>query len=442
MQKIKNIFICSLILSQLLPINVWAGVTGKKTKIAIIPIESENKELTQINNEIAIALRNMLKPSLNILKQEHVKQIVKTNKVPSNGPKSTGIELEVISLIQEGRSAYQKGRNAQLALSHYDAAIDFLKTKATPSKAASDLYINTLVNKAWVLFREDRKDDAGRIIDSIYGINPGASLNLKGTSGRFRKFARNRTKQAVSSLGTVNLSSVPGAVDVFVDGILVGSTPKTINLPVGTYTLSFGSPGRKTVRKKIHLKTGTTKKVRVRLPWESNRNKQIKLQDNVFDPLDVKSRMVYISQIGASIRADKTVVIDFIKKGGTGLIPRAVVYDNKYHQILAPITYKKVSLSGLKRKSPDIIRYFARNLKPYLSKDSLKLHKSDYDRSLILDERIARRKKSLTKNPIMWAGLGVLVLGGIITGLVLSSGGSSSSPGTGSVTVDFGPFKN
>jgi len=424
-----------LVLLQSLPLQAFAiGIDKKpaqKSTVAFVPLgNAAEPETLAINKEVAIALRNQLKSTFNILEIQNTQQILKStvpakasqDKYPSN-PQAA----QAISLIRDGRDAYNLNRNTQAALQKLDDGIAYIKNQVEPSRKSSELLLSALTNKAWILYREGRSQEAVAIITAIYLVSPKVEINLKGYPTTFRAFTQTRG-QAPSGAASLNIGTNPNSVEVLINGIYVGASPLTIHLPAGAYELALSAPGRKPYRKKVTLKAAGAQTLTASLGWGKN-----KAQKNEADLLAASgsvNKLAYLSQIGAATHADKAVLFDFIPSGN-GYIPQVIVYDSKYNQALKPILYKKVA--NLRSSAGEIVNHFANKLGPYLSNDAAKLYQKDFDKTLILDQRLANRpQQSLFKKPGFLAALGAAVIGGTVLAIVLANGSSSASSGSGS----------
>ncbi|MFH1356067.1 MAG: PEGA domain-containing protein [bacterium] len=445
-QTYKQGLVFFLIVSLTFPFSVLAQ-TPKPTKkndlqtIAIVPvINNSSKELTAINREMAFSLRERLKKSFNILDARAVDQIIKNNfnkaqKVSPKTVKRNPKLVEYIRMIKHGRAEYLKSKNTANILKSMDRVIDGVNKDGILSKDTADIVVLAKLYKGWVLFRADKKNEAGTIVKDVFGANKEADFNVAHFDKNFKDFVFKTRDTIKYDSKLIIKSTTPESVDVLVNDVYVGQSPLEIKLPSGKWKVVMSADNRRPVQKKISLKKGATYAMQnTVLAWDRSKNEKIST-NNI---LSVEARLKVAGLISMLSKARKIVFVDVSATNGK-YQPTVQVVDPKYNQVYKQLSFKKIG--NLKKSSPDAVTYFAAHLHYFLSRDTMDMYKKDFDNSLIVDPRIdALGKKPWYQQKSVWAAAGVVIVGGIVTGLVLANSGSSGD-GTGSVTIGFDDFK-
>jgi hypothetical protein len=440
---IKQSVVLFLVFSLAFPFPVIASSKNKTKKsqtIAIVPVfNNSSKELTAINREMAYSLRERLKKSFNILDARAVDRIIKNNfsksskKLKQKDPKF----IEYIRMIKHGRAEYLKNKkNAAYALKSMDKAIEGIKKDKILSKKAANLIVSAKLYKIWMLFRANQKEKAANIIREVFGANKKTGFNVAHYDSKFKDFVF-KTKNSIKyDSKLVVKNTVPETVDVIINDVYVGQSPLTAKLPHGKWQVAISADNRKSVKKKIKLKSNTTYTIqKTKLAWDRSKNREISTENII----STEHKLKMASIISSLSKARKIVFIDVSAKNGKYL-PTAQVVDPKYNQVYKQLSYKRIG--NLKKSSPKVVTYFAAHLHYYLSRDSLDMYKKDFDNSLIVDPRIeALNKKPWYQQKTVWIAAGTIIVGSIVTGLILANTGGSDGDGTGSITIGFDDFK-
>ena len=426
--QIKKGLMFFLVLLQIFPVSVFASAGNKnstKGTVAFVPFSGASTAAQEINKEFSIALRNKLKSQFNILDVGSTEQILKTSlpkKIDGSEFAISPEDEKIISLIHDGRDAYNLNHDTSLALKKLDECIGDIKNKAELSQKSSDLLLSTLTNKAWILAHEGKTEEASQILKSIYSVSPNAELSLRSFPSSFKNFARKQKMPVLDS--SLDVRSNPQSVQVLINAIYVGDSPLKIDLPSGSYDVVLSSAGRKAFRKQVVLGESQQQTITAKLGWGQNPQKTSGQVASAS-----LNRAAYFSKISAATGAEKTVLFEFIPSGN-GFIPQLVVYDSKHNQVLRPIRYKKTV--NIRAAANDIVTYFADKLNPYLSNDAASLYKKDFD-APILDQDLADRpKQPLYKRPAFLAAIGAAIIGGTVLGIVLANGLNHAAAGSGS----------
>jgi len=417
-----------LVLLQIFPVSVFASGTDKNSArgtVAFVPFTAASSNTQEINKEFSIALRNKLKSQFNILDVGSTEQILKTSlpkKIDGSELAISPEDEKIISLIHDGRDAYNLNHDTSLALKKLDECIGDIKTRSEPSKKSSDLLLSALTNKAWILAHEGETEEAAQIIKSIYAFSPNAELSLRSFPSSFSNLVKKQKMPVFDS--SLDVHSHPESVEVIVNGVYVGDSPLKIDLPSGSYDVVLSSAGRKSFRKQVVLGESQQQTITAKLGWGQNSQKTSGQVASAS-----LNRAAYFSKISAATGAEKTVLFEFIPSGN-GFIPQLVVYDSKHNQVLRPIRYKKTV--NIRAAANDIVTYFADKLNPYLSNDAASLYKKDFD-APILDQDLAERpKQPVYKKPAFLAAIGAAVIGGTVLGIVLANSSNHAAAGSGS----------
>lgn len=433
MRLAREIICTILILNLSFPATVFAATRGDRQSAVILPIVEGGAGVgAQFANELSNALARDLGATVNTI---DLKIINQANKGIDTKSLAVGYQ-SFFKRLSNAKNRYSLDGDSKAAIQELEQLSQDLLVRADFNMEVAKIFESAQLSKAWIQFQIGKKQSSADTIAKIAAVKATHKINTDGYPGAFGKFITKTVQERHFDDSTLEIDAKPRSVDVFINGIYAGDSSTPIQVPAGKSIVHLSSPGRRTVAKTVNLATGETKVLKSALAW-SRKGGQSVGEDLPQDPFEQLSLSTAVNQ---GIHADKVVFLSVRDVNG-GYQVAARVYDQNYHQPLATIQYPK-TIRDIRKSSASVHRFLDEKLTPYLSKPANKLWKGDFDQKIILDDRIASRpREPIYRKPAFWAVVGGVVVSGVVLGLALSSGGSSSAGGDGSVVVDISGFR-
>ncbi len=419
-----------LSLNFIFPSSLFAAVLEPRSAVILPIIEDKNSVESQFTVELAQSLARDLGAKVNMVNASVLKQ---TNKGVNTGVLSEDY-LSLYKNLSAARGKYTLAGNASEAITALDTVAGEITHHTDYNRELSKLYETTQLTKAWILYQTGKRSESGAVIRTIAAVKAEGKIETLGYPAGFKKFIIKESQKQNSA--SLFIESNPKSVDVFVNGIFAGDSSQTILLPAGDYNLSLAATGRRTVNKSLKLADGASKHLKTNLAWvkRGDTSPPVIVSQDPFEQLSLSSAL------NQGVHADKIVFLS-VKPFKNGYQVAAKVFDQNYHQPLATLKYPRL-VRNIQTEAANLKAYLAKNITLYLEKPANELWKGDFDQSIKLDDRVALRpREPLYRKPGFWVAVGGVVIGGTVLGLVLANGGTTSSGGTGSVSVDLGGFR-
>jgi len=391
----------------------------------VLPLYSSDIEYNNFITELSDVIRVELNRSNIVIGKDQTNEILNyyLGSIDNFG-------IKIIGYLDQANDEYfLKGRPSE-AIKYLDKAINSLETRNQISEAESDLLLRAKIAKAKISYDIGKKDESHRTISEILRILPTYKLNPKFFSPEYLSFFEAvRSKQKVTNKGTISIKSDPSAVQIFINGLYVGLTPKVItDLSVGKYSLVLNTDHRRPLKRNVYVVKNKKVSLSERLEWidESNlKGKPLLIGESIEKLINVTTSLASITGV------DRVVVIGVDSKRR----PFARVIDVQSRQNLKDIKYK--SINNIEKQSPRVASYLMRKISKFADKDVFELNKEDVNQAVVLDQRVyTLKRKPIYKRPIFWVGVGFALIGGIVAGVALTAGGSAAAT-TGSVNLMF-----
>lgn len=432
MLQVRTILSGFIIFSLIFPSTIFAASSAKPRSAVILPVvDGDGTIENQFAKELAYSLSHDLDAGVNVIDSGLLKQANK----PTNTKALSSGYLAYYQKLSQGRNKYSLASDASGAVLALDALGTEILNDPDFNRELSRLYESVQLSKSWILFQSGQKDQATTTIQAIAEVKPDGAFDTVGYVSSFRKFIKETSKTKNEKTSALSFATKPKSVDVFIDGVFVGDSSQQIRVAPGKHNTFLAANGRRTIHKLVTATSGESKTIQASLSWikGSKNNNRIVLPSDPFERLSLSTAL------NQGIHADKIVFLN-VQKSGDGFQIAARVYDQNFHQPLATLQYPKV-VRNIRSESERLHRYFVDKLKPHLFKPANHLWKGDYDDNLKLDDRIAMRPgKPIYRKPAFWAVVGTVVVGGVVLGMTLANGESSSGGGSGSVVVDVSGF--
>jgi len=396
-----------------------------KRSFIVLPILGNKIDQNRFISELADVIREDLNLTHVVIGRDQTDKIV--DYYSRNIDKSA---VEIINYLNRANDEFfAKGRPKE-AIKYLNKTTKILTNKKSIDVSQSNLLLKAQIAKAKISFDMDDKKVARDVIANILRILPKYKLDSKFFSPRFIEFFE-IIKRDTAKLpkGSIKVDSVPAATAIFLNGIYVGITPCTIrNIKAGSYKLLLNTDHRRSVKRTIAVYPNKKIKINTSLPWDdekSSNNQQLLSTDILENIVSVTA------SLGTQSGVDRVIMIGVDSK----MRPYAKMIDVNTQQVFKDIKYR--SIKSLDKKGPKVASYIMRKVRKYANNDIIKLTKDDINRSVVVDSRIhSLKSKPIYKRPLFWVLVGTGIIGGLITGVALSAGGTAAST-TGSLNLIF-----
>lgn len=434
--KIKTQQILSIILSAVLVFSQTSyAVSIKLNRVVIVSKASLFGQDDPVADEFVDLLKQELKSEFSVLNKSVLKQI-KSLPENQNEPESLSAALK---MLKEGREAYTLYGNSSKALTGLQKTQDLIQQKISATRASSALLVSTLIARAWIHFERGQFKQCHQVLDRLAYLNRKNVIHEIRFSQKFKSHAQKylRGIENHRPLGSMDISSTPKAVDVMIDGIFVGVTPISLELPNGSYSVTMAASGRQSFTKTYSVKAQGTHFVSARLKWVRNDRRNLLRQDYPREP-ELLSKLLAIS---SKTQAERVILVDSNRIKGK-YYPSAQVFDVQHAQLFSSYIYKR-GATDLSEASQKIVNGMLGHIGKNLGRPLQQLYRNDFDQSFVVDQRVAGRGSvPITKKPLFWGVVGAVVLTGVVSGILAatSKSSSSSSSQSGMVTVGLEGF--
>jgi len=212
--------------------------------------------------------------------------------------------------------------------------------------------------------------------------------------------------------GGIRVTSNAKAADVYINGVLKGTTPLTIkDLPEGKYYVKISANRYTVEEKEAVVKGGRITTVNGRLEWNKNwEDKGDEVASN-----DPEGDALYIGRL---LKADKVMLVD-VDRAGDAKRVYAKVMDSNYGFGLP-----KVSLTT-KGDIDEVVPRLARDAVKRVGVDVADVSPGDLEPSGSGDSSLMAKKRGIP--PYLWWILGGIGAGGVGAGLALGLGGGAAA---------------
>lgn len=282
------------------------------------------------------------------------------------------------------------------------------------------------IGEARQAFREALRLDPKHKLDSR--AFPPSMVNL---------FENVRESMNTQPKGGIKVVSDPKVADVFVNGVMVGVTPLTLeDLPEGVHYIKLSANKYTTVRKQINVTGGKNVKLKEELSWTGGKVGELKGKNYVGGGEDL-TQIDDALKIANLLKVDKVVSVDVEGvAGGSGIVTARMV-DAKYRAGQKPVSMAfgegKSDINGaLISLSKELVSQTHVNIAADPEKNVTPPGTGD-------PVLMGNKKQSRISKPVLFGVLGGVLAAGLGAGLavLLSGGGSGGNNGTGSVNVNF-----
>lgn len=232
-----------------------------------------------------------------------------------------------------------------------------------------------------------------------------------------KSFNEARENIARDGTGGIKVATRPGVAEVYLNGIMSGVTPLEIkDLPKGEYDLMIKTNKYRPIKKRVSVKAGGTERISERLDWTGNAN-----STGTDGPGEIDEAL----RVATLMKADRAVLISASTTSNGGGVARARLVDSNYRAAYRPI----VVHYGANDKAESLAQ-FAEEISGMLKRDLATDPASLSDPSGTADPiLLGRGKKRITGSPILWGAVGAAVVGGIVGGVLMATGGGSGKAG-------------
>jgi hypothetical protein len=314
--------------------------------------------------------------------------------------------------------------NYEEARAEVSRAVALLKQDRASLDAKGQFFFDSLMTSALIARALD--DDvamADALVDAAR-LNSAHDLDRRTYPPSIVKsFNEAREKVARSGTGAIKVTTRPGVAEVYLNGIMSGVTPLEIeDLPAGEYDLMIRTNKYRPMAKRVSVKAGATMRISERLDWTGNSNAA------ATDGLGEIDEALHVATL---MKADRAVLISASATTDGGGVARARLVDSNYKAAYRPI----VVHYGINDRAESLAQFadeISGMLKRDLATDPASLSDPGGTADPIL---LGKGKKRIIGSPILWGAVGAAVVGGVVGGVLMATGGGSSK--TGNLRVNF-----
>lgn len=187
-------------------------------------------------------------------------------------------------------------------------------TALPPGKIHANLLNSLRLSQALVWMHTGHASQVDEAFRAVLRLTPNYQLDPVYYSPQTRvRFERIRKELAQSPTKRLTVTSKPSGAEVSLDGLIVGKTPYSGDLPAGRYQLQLSREGARSFPRTVELTD--TVSMKVDLGFESS----VDLQrvPCVQSHGDEKERLAGASRLGAALDSDEAVVLQ-VEHGGGG----------------------------------------------------------------------------------------------------------------------------
>lgn len=409
-----KIFACLFAALMLLEPTAALASDGKRGTVAVVPARDGDADAASddIANSLSELLRLLTDRAVVAARTAEGVAVYQQTEV-------SHLSENALTLIESAKEHYFTFQGTR-ALSEIEEAISLLKERSLSQ--VGDVLLDALLSKALIAKAGGQKRVARAALGEALAIDPRLSLPAADYPPSIVLLLESvRTEQALKPTGSLAVHSKPPSADVALNGVVQGMTPLLLSdLPVGNYALTVSANRYTRDVRTVAIEAERETKVRVKLRWNKS-SKESKSYD-----------LHSMLKIADALKVERLVRVDADGAPDGRLMLNARMVDAK-----ARASLKALQIEGLDPEHPEQqMQTLANELAAQLDADVLShpqktLEPVGEGGAIVL----GKRKKPLTKQPLFWGAVGVMVAGAIAGGIVaaMSSGGSD----TGSLKVNF-----
>ena len=331
---------------------------------------------------------------------------------------------EAKDLLAKAMSLYFQFAYSE-ALSELNRAIQIFDAHPKEAYNEGQIYLDSWVTLALVHSALGQKEESLRDFEKVLQINPFYRLDEKSFAPSLHKlFAEAKSNLEKSPAAVLEVTTDPKVAEIYINGIYQGVSPQLFSaIPAGNYTVVLKANNYETVQRSVELKPGQKTKFSGKLVWNVAPKKQ-----TLNDLATAKRQTEEGLRVAELLKADKVLMVQVDSKN---IALRLV--DRQYRTSHTPI------FIGLNEPSADLEKNLEQGARLVYAQTQMNLLKNPsakVDEGLTGDPiLLGHRSKKISKG-VLFGGLGVLGVGGLVAG-ILSATGGSDAPKTGSLALSF-----
>jgi hypothetical protein len=335
----------------------------------------------------------------------------------------TGLEdtKALIASAKEHHFTFQGKR----ALAEIDEAIASLDGRALGA-AVGAVALDAFLSKALIAKAVGREDVAREALMRALRIDPLLELSPADYPPSLVKLlASVRSQQAMTETGSVSVTSRPAGAEISLNGINRGVAPLVLEgLPAGTYALTVAANRYAHDEREITVLPGKEIRVKVKLSWKDERA----MKSSSGGALgDIQQGLA----LAAALKVDRLVSVDADAAPAGAIHIRARTVDANAHAGFVPLEISRMGLGEHRDRVAELANRLVDQLNVDVFADPAKMLDPVGEGDAVV---LGKRKKPLTRQPLFWGAIGIVVAGAIAGGIAAAMSGGSD---TGSLKVSF-----
>lgn len=339
-----------------------------------------------------------------------------------------------IDAADEAEGALRRAKDHYLRFQFADAeaqlkkSISFMQQRTDEIEEIGPMLEDAYLTRAIVAKARGRLQDIREALLAALRINPTLALSESdyppSVVAAFDEVKREFLSGAASS---IRVATRPKATDVYLNGIVQGSSPIEIkNLPRGIYRISIRANRYASVDRDVELGDGEGVKISEKLKWISD---ETSTDVNPADAIAEVNRGLLVAD---AIKVDKAVLIDVDSADDGQTVAAARMVDRRYRAGHRPIiVHGNLMDDDMAGEASRIADILVKQARADLTDDPIaKIDPTGIAAPILL----GKRKRPVMRSPVFWGAIGAAAAGAIAGGVAAAMSGGSS-PGTGAVRV-------
>jgi len=419
------ILFCSQIV---FPFSNLLAFPSKQTSLVVYPLQKGSFDAE--NQKIASILRERLKEktALYVVDPKNVESVLKYYENFSLSSKKPS--------IKEAKELVSRAKEHYFQFAYLEAEAELKKVfqifEQDPSLIFSDgqLLADGQMVLGLVEAAQKKKQKAMQAFQEVFRIAPLYQPDPKLFSPSIRRLFRKAKTQIgrQQNPGTIRIEGFPKVTDVYLNGIYQGVSPMALApLPPGEYALSFKAHHYGTMQRRVNLKAGEEQVLQHKLYWQGPKKRST--QKTTLDLAQAGTQIEEGLRIADLLKVDKVLLLSL---KGNQIHARLV--DRKFRA-----GHKPVILS-LKSKTESLEESLDRLVPILYAQTKLNLLKNPQaylDPLGFGDPILLRPGRRKIPKGILFGGIGAMGVGGILAAVLTAGGGSTKTPGMGSIVLSF-----
>lgn len=433
--KHKKTVSALLIFSLIFPLGALNAKGSGKTTVVVVPVHNNSSD--EDADRAADQLRTLLSKdrTLNIIDKAKIDSVLRYYDRNEDG----GISTNTDELLAKAKDSYYR--------------FNYIEAKSLVQRAISDIqksgsvfdYGKSLIDAYLVLGIILRSmgniGEARQAFREALRLDPEFKLDSRAfPPSMVNVFEGVRESEKIRPRGNLRVESRPRVADVYLNGVMKGVTPVTINnLPTGTHYVKISANKYDTIKKTVEIKEGKSVRISERLQWMGGEHEKL-TGKNYATSVNDFNQVDEALKIADLLKVDRVILVGAgVGSGSSGVVTARMV-DSKYHTGYQPVvrSYGKGG-SDVNAALSEVSKELTSQMNVNILNNPKKYSSPPGSGDPVL---MSTKKRSKISKPVLYGVIGGVLAAGLGAGLAAafaagSGGGGSGGSGTGNVNVTF-----